>query len=311
MGDNPSRFKGPDRPVESVSWDDVQGFLRRSTRWCLGWTWCCRRRRSGSMPAGRGPRRRSALARRSRRSRSTTTATIPMPAARRVCTGKRPFRLPACLLIPGVFTRCMATSGSGVPTGTRSYTTDAVTDPMGPTRPRRGPCAAWRLLGQRTRRYARSAYRLREPSGRPRLQLRLPLCPSSGVVSQASGPEARWTPRVEQAAGGGGETAAWNVVAPGTVGPIGSVTASVVYERSPSAHHSPDRRWYYFSYSNLYCFFRGTRVSWCFSERYPKKHAGRTKKSRRQRYKSIRSQRRQNMHGTSLALRLRPISTGT
>lgn len=31
MGENPSRFKGPQRPVESISWDDVQGFLLRLT----------------------------------------------------------------------------------------------------------------------------------------------------------------------------------------------------------------------------------------------------------------------------------------
>jgi len=29
MGDNPSEFKSPDRPVEQVSWEDVQGFLQR------------------------------------------------------------------------------------------------------------------------------------------------------------------------------------------------------------------------------------------------------------------------------------------
>ncbi len=29
MGSNPSTFKGPDRPVEQVSWDDAQDFLRK------------------------------------------------------------------------------------------------------------------------------------------------------------------------------------------------------------------------------------------------------------------------------------------
>jgi formylglycine-generating enzyme required for sulfatase activity len=29
MGENPSRFKGDDRPVERVSWDDIQEFLKR------------------------------------------------------------------------------------------------------------------------------------------------------------------------------------------------------------------------------------------------------------------------------------------
>ena len=29
MGDNPSRFKEEDRPVEQVSWDEVQAFIRR------------------------------------------------------------------------------------------------------------------------------------------------------------------------------------------------------------------------------------------------------------------------------------------
>jgi formylglycine-generating enzyme required for sulfatase activity len=29
MGENPSRFKSPDRPVETVSWDDVQSFVER------------------------------------------------------------------------------------------------------------------------------------------------------------------------------------------------------------------------------------------------------------------------------------------
>ncbi len=29
MGDNPSRFKGPDRPVERVSWHDTQAFIQK------------------------------------------------------------------------------------------------------------------------------------------------------------------------------------------------------------------------------------------------------------------------------------------
>ena len=29
MGENPSRFKSPQRPVEQVSWEDVQGFMQR------------------------------------------------------------------------------------------------------------------------------------------------------------------------------------------------------------------------------------------------------------------------------------------
>lgn len=29
MGSNPSEFKGPDNPVDTVSWDDVQVFIRK------------------------------------------------------------------------------------------------------------------------------------------------------------------------------------------------------------------------------------------------------------------------------------------
>ncbi len=32
MGNNPSRFKGDDQPVEKVSWDDIQEFIRKLNR---------------------------------------------------------------------------------------------------------------------------------------------------------------------------------------------------------------------------------------------------------------------------------------
>ena len=57
MGSNPSRFDecGPDCPVESVSWDEVQEFIRKlNEREREGIATGYRRRRSGSTRRGRG-----------------------------------------------------------------------------------------------------------------------------------------------------------------------------------------------------------------------------------------------------------------
>jgi formylglycine-generating enzyme required for sulfatase activity len=33
MGSNPSRFRGDNLPVETVSWDEVQEYLRKLSKW--------------------------------------------------------------------------------------------------------------------------------------------------------------------------------------------------------------------------------------------------------------------------------------
>ena len=51
MGDNPSYFKGADRPVECVSWDDCQEFLEK-----LNALPAARKRTNGNTPAARAQR---------------------------------------------------------------------------------------------------------------------------------------------------------------------------------------------------------------------------------------------------------------
>jgi formylglycine-generating enzyme required for sulfatase activity len=62
MGDNPSRFESPDRPVESVSWRDVQEFLKRSEAMAPGlglvlpteaqWEYACRAETETAISSG-------------------------------------------------------------------------------------------------------------------------------------------------------------------------------------------------------------------------------------------------------------------
>ena len=68
MGGNPSHFKGPENPVEMVSWNDCQHFSRSSTRSGAraGASFSCRPKPSGNMRAGRGARRGIASATTSR-----------------------------------------------------------------------------------------------------------------------------------------------------------------------------------------------------------------------------------------------------
>jgi uncharacterized protein (TIGR02996 family) len=59
MGTEPSNFKGPNRPVEQVSWDDCQEFCARLSA-ALGGVrqrYICQQKQSGSARAGQGPRR--------------------------------------------------------------------------------------------------------------------------------------------------------------------------------------------------------------------------------------------------------------
>ena len=62
MGNNPSRFKGdPNRPVETVSWNDAQQFLRKLSARERGKPIAYRPKRSGNMPAGLDLRERTTL----------------------------------------------------------------------------------------------------------------------------------------------------------------------------------------------------------------------------------------------------------
>ena len=150
MGENPSDFKGPDRPVESVSWDQCQEFLKRLNARCEGlelklpseaqWEYACR--------AGTDTAALSREPRRDRLVRGEQQAVRPIRSAR------KPPTTGACM------TR-WATSMSGVKTSGPTITRRRKRGRR--VRPPRDP---GRLVGQR-RAGVRAAYRYRfEPSYR-------------------------------------------------------------------------------------------------------------------------------------------------
>lgn len=112
MGSNPSYFKncGSKCPVEQVSWNDVQELIMRLNQREGGGTGiACLQRRSGSMRPGPGARPDSVLA-------MTKAAWVSMLGITET-RGAGPNRLEARSPMPGDFTTCTETYGSGVRTG--------------------------------------------------------------------------------------------------------------------------------------------------------------------------------------------------
>ena len=111
MGKNPSRFPGPERPVEQVSWEDVEDFLTRIAAMIPGlrlglpteeqWEYACR---AGSAAVRYGDLDTDCLVLREQWRRD--------PSGRPEATQRL-----------GVSMTCWATCGSGVPTRYREYGT--------------------------------------------------------------------------------------------------------------------------------------------------------------------------------------------
>ena len=123
MGNNPSHFKDPERPVESVSWDDVQQFLTKTNARIPGvglglpreaqWEYACRAGAAGANYA-RGGQNLADIAWFSENSGGETH-----PVATKPCNDWGLYDM-----LGNVWEWCAD--------GSRSYTAKPVTDPAGP-----------------------------------------------------------------------------------------------------------------------------------------------------------------------------------
>ena len=112
MGTNPSQFRGdPNRPVDQVSWDDVQAFIYRLNAREGGRRTACLRKRSGSTRRAPAPRPPGALGR-IRVNSDTMRGIARMLEGRRILSDN-------CSPMPGDSMTCMAMCGSGCRTRMR------------------------------------------------------------------------------------------------------------------------------------------------------------------------------------------------
>jgi formylglycine-generating enzyme required for sulfatase activity len=117
MGENPSEFKGEDRPVERISWEDAQAFvakmngLKAELKLCLPteaqWEYACRA--ESATPFCWGDQINSTLV--------NFDGIIPTIRAVQVNTGQRQSRSRNCHVMTGGCTRCTVMCGNGVRIG--------------------------------------------------------------------------------------------------------------------------------------------------------------------------------------------------
>ena len=184
-GSNPSRFKGPDRPVEKVNWNDVQDFLRRLEELVPGcgadlpteaeWEYACRAGTETAFNCG------PALTPDQANFDEAAKGTVPV---RRF----PPNRWGLYQMHGNVWEWCAD--------GPRGYGDEPVTDPRGPlesNRPRVIRGGAWFLLAGYARSADRNAFHPGDAYVRDFLGFRLCLRSIESSQGRPGGP-AGWSP---------------------------------------------------------------------------------------------------------------------